>query len=60
MYIKYGLEVLIFDLRIDYHTRNNFKDYQRGNHFGSAYFCKNVLPDKLVFEKLKKYNRELK
>ncbi len=57
---KYGLELLIFDLRVDYHTNGNFETYTKGNHFGSAYFCKGFLPEKLVFKELKKYERPLK
>jgi len=55
-----GLQLLAFDKRIDYHTRDNFKDYTRGNHFASAYFCKDILPDSLVLENLKKYDCPLK
>lgn len=59
LFIKYGLEVLIFDLRIDYHTRNNFESTTKGNHFGSAYFCKDFLPKPLIFKKLLKSEKSL-
>jgi len=55
-----GLELLIFDGRVDYHTRQNFTEFTKGVHFGSAYFCRNFLPEKLVFRKLQKYQRPLK
>lgn len=55
-----GIEILVFDKRIDYHTRGNFKTYTKGNHFASGYFCHNILPEKLILENLKKYEREIK
>lgn len=60
LFSKYGLELLVFDTRVDYHTRGNFKDYTKGNHFGSAYFCKDFLAEKLIFRTLNKYNKPLK
>lgn len=59
-YLSRGCELLCFDKRIDYHTNGNFKTYTKGNHFASAYFCRNLLPEKLVFKKLNKYERPLK
>ena len=59
LFQKYGLELLIFDTRVDYHTRGNFKTYRKGNHFGSAYFCRNILPKELIFCNLNKYEKEL-
>jgi hypothetical protein len=56
---KNGIQLLSFDSRIDYHTNNNFKTYTKGNHFASAYFCKNILPKDLIIEKLTKYDRSL-
>ena len=56
---KKGIQLLVFDARIDYHTYFNFDTYTKGNHFGSAYFCRNVLPKDLVFEKLVKYEKAL-
>ena len=55
-----GLELLLFDKRIDYHTNQNFERYEVGNHFASAYFCKDVLPSKLVFRKLTKFQKPLR
>lgn len=58
-HFKNGIQLLTFDSRIDYHTNNNFKTYTKGNHFASAYFCKNILPKDLIIEKLTKYDRSL-
>lgn len=54
------IQLLVFDGRVDYHTWGNFKEYKTGNHFGSAYFCRNFLPDRLVLRDLKKYQKPLK
>ena len=59
-YFKNGIQLLSFDSRIDYHTNNNFETYTKGNHFASAYFCKDILPKDLIIEKLVKYDRNLK
>ena len=56
---KKGIQLLVFDARIDYHTNFNFDTYTKGNHFGSAYFCRNILPRDLMFEKLVKYEKAL-
>lgn len=55
-----GLELLAFDKRIDYHTRGDFQNYRKGNHFASGYFCKDFLPEKLMFRELNKYSKPLK
>jgi len=55
-----GLELLVFDGRIEYHTWGNFLKTSKGICFGSAYFCKGVLPNKLIFRELKKFQRPLK
>ena len=57
---KQGLELLVFDSRVPYHTQGDFEKPRSGVHFGSAYFCKGILPDKLVFRELNKFNRPLK
>ena len=57
---NHDIELLVFDGRVDYHTWGNFKEYKTGNHFGSAYFCRNFLPDKLVLRNLTKYQKPLK
>lgn len=56
---KNGIQMLCFDLRVDYHTKFNFKTYTKGNHFASAYFCRDVLPKGLIVEHLEKYERPL-
>lgn len=53
------VQILAFDARVDYHTNNNMREYTKGNHFGSAYFCRDILPTKLEMRKLNKYNRSL-
>ena len=55
-----GIQYLGFDKRVDFHTNGNFETYTKGNHFSSAYFCRNVLPRDLIIEELKKYERPLK
>lgn len=56
---KNGIQYLGFDKRIDYHTNFNFNTYTKGNHFSSAYFCRDILPRDLIIEELKKYERPL-
>lgn len=56
---KKGIQLLSFDARIDFHTNFNFTTYTKGNHFASAYFCKDILPKSLIIEKLYKYERAL-
>ena len=53
------IQMLAFDRRVDYHTNGNMKDYTKGNHFGSAYFCRDLLPTKLEMRRLNKYYRHL-
>jgi hypothetical protein len=54
------VELLVFDSRIDYHTWGDFDKTNKGIHFGSAYFCRDFLPEKLIFRELQKYHRPLK
>ena len=54
------IQVLSFDGRVDYHTLGNFNTYTKGNHFGSAYFCRKLLPERLVLKELHKYEKPLK
>lgn len=54
-----GLQLLAFDKRVDYHTNENYRTYTKGNHFASAYFCRDFLPDDLIIEELQKYERPL-
>ena len=53
------IQMLVFDARVDYHTRNNMETTTKGNHFSSAYFCKDLLPTKLELRRLIKYDRPL-
>lgn len=57
---KHGLELLVFDGRVDYHTHNNFDTTSNGTAFGSAFFCWKFLPQQLIFRHLKKYDKALK
>ena len=55
-----GLEVLTFHARIEYHSESMEK-VKKGISFGSAYFCKDILPQKLIFEEIDRtVNRSLK
>lgn len=56
---KNGIQMLCFDFRVDYHTNYNFITYTKGNHFASAYFCRDFLPKDLIVEHLEKYERPL-
>lgn len=56
---KNEIQMLAFDARVDYHTNGNMQEYTRGNHFGSAYFCRDLLPTKLELRNLNKYDRPL-
>jgi len=56
---KNGIQLLAFNRRIDYHTNFNFNTYTKGNHFASAYFCRDILPKDLILEDLVKYERPL-
>lgn len=53
------IQLLCFDSRVDYHTKENMQTTIKGNHFGSAYFCRDILPTKLEMRKLVKYERPL-
>lgn len=50
LFKKYGIELLIFDKRINY--MNN----KKSNWFNTSWFCYNVLPKNLIFESLGDYN----
>ena len=56
---KNEIQMLCFDTRIDYHTKKNIQKTLKGNSFGSAYFCRNLLPAKLELRQLNKYERPL-
>lgn len=52
LFTKYGLELLSFDKRACFYTSGELDAVKFGNHFASAYFCKNILPKDLIFETL--------
>ena len=52
LFMEHGLEYLGFDKRINFYTNGDITKWRKGNHFASGYFCKDVLPEKLIFEKL--------
>jgi hypothetical protein len=56
---KQGIELLAFDKRVDYHTNGNYQSTTKGNHFASAYYCRDFLPEKLILEELTKFERPL-
>ena len=53
------VQMLVFDSRVDYHTRNNMQTTAKGNYFGSAYFCRDLLPTNLELRRLVKFERPL-
>jgi len=53
------IQLLCFDDRVNYHTSKNMQSTIKGNHFGSAYFCRNLLPTKLEMRQLVKYDKPL-
>jgi len=57
LYRKYGIEVLVLDKRI------NFMSGKKNVWFNTSWFCKGILPDKLVFKSVGKsvnVNRKIK
>jgi len=57
---KKGLEILAFDKRVEFFTDGNFEKQKGQCHFASAYFCRDVLPEKLMFRELKPDGKPLK
>jgi hypothetical protein len=56
MFRKYGIEVLVFDGRVQF-MGNIIKDFNKkknSNWFNTSWFCYKVLPKQLIFEELKK------
>ena len=49
MFKKYGIDLIVFDKRINYIIRG---EQSKGNWFASAYFTYKVLKEKLIFEEL--------
>lgn len=52
-YLK-DCQALIFDKRINFYKDKDMKQIQQGVSFASIYICKNFLPEKLIFEELKR------
>lgn len=52
LYKKYGVEYMGFDRRVNFYTNGDLSGWRKGNHFASGYFCRGVLPEKLMFEEL--------
>lgn len=50
-YLK-DCQALIFDKRINYYRDKDMKEVQKGVAFASIYICKDILPEKLIFEQL--------
>lgn len=50
-YLK-NCQALIFDKRINYYRDKDMKEVQKGVAFASIYICKDMLPEKLIFEQL--------
>ena len=53
------IQMLCFDVRIDFHTNGNMQSPTKGTPFGSAYFCRDFLPSKLEMRELHKYEKSL-
>lgn len=58
-YFTQGIQLLSFDARISYHDEQHRDEVIKGSPFASAYFCKDILPNDLIIEKLVSYQRPL-
>lgn len=56
---KNGIQLLTFDQRIDFHDPEHMDKPNKGTPFASAYFCRDLLPNDLIIERLKKFDRSL-
>ena len=52
LFIKNGIEYLGFDKRISFYINGDLSKPQKGCAFASGYFCKDVLPEKLILEEI--------
>ena len=54
MFRKYGIEVMVFDGRVQFMENmvENYGKKKSGNWFNTSWFCHKVLPEKLIFEEL--------
>lgn len=53
LFMEHGIELLCFNGRICFYTWGKLHAFPQNNRFPTAYFCRNVLPEKLMFERLK-------
>lgn len=53
------IQMLCFDVRIDFFTNGNREHTAKGTPFGSAYFCRYFLPTKLELRQLSKRDESL-
>lgn len=58
-YFKQGIQLLSFDQRIGYHNKNSMDKTVEGSPFATAYFCRGILPNDLIVERLNKYDKSL-
>ena len=58
--MKQGIEVLAFDKRVAFHTNGDMKNYTKGTAFATAYFCKDILPERLIVKELIEYEKPLR
>lgn len=53
MFREHGIELIVFDKRIDFLKGMGLKN-NNGNWFNTSWFCHNILKEKLIFEELRK------
>lgn len=61
-YFKYftkGLQLLLFNQRVEYFKYPDFENVQKGISFSSAYFCRDLLPKDLIVEPITRVQRSL-
>lgn len=56
---KNGIQLLAFDQRIDFHDPEHMDAPNKGTPFASAYFCRDLLPNDLILERLEKFDKSL-
>lgn len=54
LYCKYGCEVLFLGCRIGFYTNNDLSEIKEKAGFECVYICHNLLPDKMIYTKVKK------
>ena len=58
-FFEQGIQLLSFDKRVCYHDKQHMQEVVKGSPFATAFFCRNLLPNDLVLERLKTYERPL-